>query len=83
MNSGASFFYNFLFYIRVELINNTVLVSGVQQSDSFLCKRKMISSESTPSIPHALLPTHFPHNYLEKMEWIQRPTYCEEAFIYN
>ena len=27
-------FLNFLFYIGVELINNVVLVSGVQQSDS-------------------------------------------------
>ena len=28
------FFLNFLFYIGVYLINNVVLVSGVQQSDS-------------------------------------------------
>ena len=27
-------FFNFLFYIEVQLINNVVLVSGVQQSDS-------------------------------------------------
>ena len=30
------FFFNFLFYIRVKLINNVVLVSGVQQSDSVI-----------------------------------------------
>ena len=29
-------FFNFLFYIGVELINNVVLVSGVQQSDSVI-----------------------------------------------
>ena len=30
------FIFNFLFYIGVELINNVVLVSGVQQSDSVI-----------------------------------------------
>ena len=30
------FFFNFLFYIGVQLINNVVLVSGVQQSDSVI-----------------------------------------------
>ena len=29
-------FLNFLFYIGVELINNVVIVSGVQQSDSVI-----------------------------------------------
>ena len=29
-------FINFLFYIGVQLINNVVLVSGVQQSDSVI-----------------------------------------------
>ena len=28
------YFLNFLFYIRLELINNVVLVSGMQQRDS-------------------------------------------------
>ena len=28
------FFFKFLFYIGVQLINNVVLVSGIQQSDS-------------------------------------------------
>ena len=28
------YFFNFLFYIGVQLINNVVLVSGLQQSDS-------------------------------------------------
>ena len=30
------FFFNFLFYIVVQLINNVALVSGVQQSDSVI-----------------------------------------------
>ena len=30
------FFFNFLFYIGVELINSVVLVSGVQHSDSVI-----------------------------------------------
>ena len=30
------FFFNFPFYIGVQLINNAVLVSGVQQSDSVI-----------------------------------------------
>ena len=30
------FFFNFLFYIGVSLINNVVLVSGGQQSDSII-----------------------------------------------
>ena len=30
------FFFNFLFYIGAQLINNVVLVSGVQQSDSVI-----------------------------------------------
>ena len=29
-------FFNFLFYIGVELINNVVLVSGIQESDSVI-----------------------------------------------
>lgn len=28
--------FKFLFYIRLQLINNVVLVSGVQQSDSVI-----------------------------------------------
>ena len=31
-----TFFLNFLFYIGVELMNNVVLVSGVQHSDSVI-----------------------------------------------
>ena len=34
MGNFCSIFFNFLFYIGVELISNAVLVSGVQQSDS-------------------------------------------------
>ena len=30
------FFFNFLFYIEVYLINKVVIVSGVQQSDSVI-----------------------------------------------
>ena len=29
-------FFNFLFYIGVQLVNNVVLVSGVEQSDSVI-----------------------------------------------
>ena len=41
-----SFFFNFLFYIGAELINNVVLVSGVQQSDSVLHIHVSIYSSS-------------------------------------
>lgn len=52
-NSGASLlFFNFLFCIGVELVNNTVL-TGVQQSDVFH-QRKMISSESSRPVTHTL-----------------------------
>ena len=33
---GLNFFFNFLFYIGVQLIYNVVLVSDVQQSDPFI-----------------------------------------------
>ena len=36
INHSKIFFLNFLFYIGVQLINNVVLVSGVQQSDSVI-----------------------------------------------
>ena len=32
----SSFFFNFLFYVGVELINNIVFVLGVQQNDSVI-----------------------------------------------
>ena len=35
-NCPPPFFLNFVFYIGVSLINNVVLVSGVQQSDSVI-----------------------------------------------
>jgi len=30
---GEIFFFNFLFYVQVELINNAVMISGRQQRD--------------------------------------------------
>ena len=36
------YFFNFLFYIGVQLINNVVLSSGVQQSDSIICIHESI-----------------------------------------
>ena len=34
--TGQFFFFNFLFYIGVQLINNVMLISGIQQSDSVI-----------------------------------------------
>ena len=33
---GHDLYFEFLFYIGVQMINNAVLVSSVQQSDSFI-----------------------------------------------
>ena len=50
------FFFNFLFYIRVELINNVVIVPGGHQSDSVIC------------IPVSILQISFPIRLLNNIE---------------
>lgn len=36
-SSQVFFFFSFLFYLGVELVNYAMLVSGVQQGDSVTC----------------------------------------------
>ena len=48
-------FLNFLFYIWVEPINNVVIVSGAQQSDS-------VVHIHVPILPQTPLPSRLPHN---------------------
>ena len=49
------FFFNFLFYIGVQPINDTVIVSGTQQSDSAVHMYVSI-------LPQTPLPSRLPHN---------------------
>jgi len=48
-------FFNFLFYIGVELINNVVIVSGEQWRDSAIHTHVSI-------LPQSPLPSRLPHN---------------------
>ena len=48
-------FFNFLFYIRVEMINNVVIVSGTKQRDSAIYIHVSI-------LPQTPLPSRLPHN---------------------
>ena len=49
------FFFNFLFLIAVKPINNVVIVSGGQQSNS-------ASHMHISVLPHTLLPSRLAHN---------------------
>ena len=54
-SKACLFFFNFLFYIRVQLINHAVIVSGAQQSDSAIHIHVSI-------LPQTPLPSRLPHN---------------------
>ena len=72
----ALFFFNFLFYIYIQLINNVVIVSCVQQSDSVIHIRVSV-----------IFQILFPFRLLQNIEqsplcYILDPCWLSILFIY-